>query len=206
MLTQLAAFVGLVAVLVAIPGPSVMLVVKSTILRGRSSAMLVAFGVLCGDLVWGAAAVGGITALIVASGPAFEALRLAGAAYLIYLGLRLLLARAERQAQDANAPPPARRSQRAFVEGLLCELSNPKSLIVFTSVIPQFLPAHPPAAEVALFALLFAVLGFVSLSIYAAALAATRRVVRGRLTDRLLRASGALLIAFGIDLVADRPA
>ena len=101
---------------------------------------------------------------------------------------------------------PARRSQRAFVEGLLCELSNPKSLIVFTSVIPQFLPAHPPAAEVALFAMLFAVLGFISLSIYAAALAATRRAVRGRLTDRLLRASGALLVAFGIDLVADRPA
>ena len=52
MIAQLAAFVGLVAVLVAIPGPSVMLVVKSTMLRGRSSAMLVAVGVLCGDLVW----------------------------------------------------------------------------------------------------------------------------------------------------------
>lgn len=204
MITQLAAFVGLVAVLVAIPGPSVMLVVKSTMLRGRSSAMLVAVGVFCGDLVWGAAAVGGITALIVASGPAFEALRLAGAAYLIYLGLRLLLARRDDHA--AATAVPARRSQRAFVEGLLCELSNPKSLIVFTSVIPQFLPAHPPAADVALFAMLFAVLGFISLSIYAAALAATRRAVRGRLTDRLLRASGALLVAFGIDLVADRPA
>ncbi len=198
---HLAAFIGLTAVIVAIPGPSVMLVMKATMLRGRSSAMLVACGVLCGDFIWAAAAVAGITALIVASGPAFEVLRLAGAAYLIYLGLKLLLARGEKH---EHAPSPALRSRRSFVEGLLCELSNPKSLIVFTSVIPQFLSPHPPAAEVALFGVLFAVLGFASLSVYVGALAATRRVVRGRLTDRLLRASGALLVAFGIDLVADR--
>ncbi len=67
--------------IVAIPGPSVMLIVKSTMLRGRWAAMLVAAGVFCGDLVWAAAAVGGITALIVASRPAFEILRLAGAGY-----------------------------------------------------------------------------------------------------------------------------
>ena len=77
---------ALSGVIVAVPGPSVMLIVKSTLLRGRRAAILVAVGVLCGDLIWAAAAVGGITALIVASRPAFEALRIAGAAYLIYLG------------------------------------------------------------------------------------------------------------------------
>ena len=152
-----------------------------------------AFGVLCGDLIWATAAVGGITALIVASRPAFELLRLAGAAYLIYLGVRLLLARG-RTHETAPAGPP----RRSFVEGLLCELSNPKALIVFTSVIPQFLTPHPPAAEVALFGTLFAVLGFVSLMIYVLVLAATK------LPDLFLRISGGVLVAFGIELVADR--
>jgi threonine/homoserine/homoserine lactone efflux protein len=207
-LAHLGAFLALASVIVAIPGPSVMLIVKSTILRGRRAAMLVAVGVLCGDLVWAAAAVGGITALIVASRPAFEVLRLAGAAYLVYLGLRLLLARCThldvRQTPDLAG---GRRSHRAFGEGLLCELSNPKTLVVFTSVVPQFLSHHAPAGEVAIFGLLFAVLGFFSLTIYAAVLAVTRHAVRRRrLGDLLLRASGGLLMFFGIGLVADQSA
>jgi threonine/homoserine/homoserine lactone efflux protein len=207
-LAHLGAFLALASVIVAIPGPSVMLIVKSTILRGRRAAMLVAVGVLCGDLVWAAAAVGGITALIVASRPAFEVLRLAGAAYLVYLGLRLLLARGThldvRQTPDLAG---GRRSHRAFGEGLLCELSNPKTLVVFTSVVPQFLSHHAPAGEVAIFGLLFAVLGFFSLTIYAAVLAVTRHAVRRRrLGDLLLRASGGLLMFFGIGLVADQSA
>lgn len=207
MSAHLAAFVGLAGVIVAIPGPSVMLIVKSTMLRGRGAAMLLAVGVLCGDLVWAAAAVGGITALIVASRPAFEILRLAGAAYLISLGLRLLLARgAQHESPEAAAVSPGHRSRCAFVEGLLCELSNPKALIVFTSVIPQFLSHHPPAGVVALYGTLFAGLGFLSLSIYAAVLGATRRAVHRRLSDILLRGSGGLLVAFGIDLVVDQSA
>jgi len=90
---------------------------------------------------------------------------------------------------------------------LLCELSNPKTLVVFTSVIPQFLSHHAPAGEVAIFGLLFAVLGFFSLTIYAAVLGVTRRAVRRRrLGDLLLRASGGLLMFFGIGLVADQSA
>jgi threonine/homoserine/homoserine lactone efflux protein len=80
-------------------------------------------------------------------------------------------------------------------------------LIVFTSVIPQFVSRHAPASEVAIFGLLFAVLGFFSLSIYAAVLGVTRRAMRcRRLPDLLLRASGGLLMIFGIDLVVDHPA
>jgi threonine/homoserine/homoserine lactone efflux protein len=207
LIAHLVAFVGLASVIVAIPGPSVMLIVKSTMLRGRSAAMLVAVGVLCSDVVWAAAAVGGITAVIVASRPAFEILRLACAVYLTYLGLRLLLARGTQlDSWEASAVSPGLRSRRSFVEGLLCELTNPKSLIVFTSVIPQFLSSHPPAGEVALFGSLFAVLGFLSLSIYAAVLRATRRAARRRLPNLLLRGSGGLLVAFGTDLVVDQSA
>lgn len=206
-IAHLVTFVALASVIVAIPGPSVMLIVKSTILRGRRAAMLVAAGVLCGDLVWATAAVVGITALIAASRPALEALRLVGAVYLIYLGLRLLIARGKHlRIGQAGIDVGDRSSRRALGEGLLCELSNPKSLVVFTSVIPQFLSHRAPASEVAFFGVLFALLRFLSLSIYAAVLGVTRRAVRRRhLPDLLLRASGALLVIFGIDLVVDQP-
>jgi threonine/homoserine/homoserine lactone efflux protein len=177
-ITHLVAFAALASVVVAVPGPAVMLIAKSTILRGRRAAMFRALGVLCGDLVWATAAVAGITALIVASRPAFELLRLAGAAYLIYLGARWLLARATHSdVQSMTTVAAGRSSRRGFGQGLLCELSNPKALIVFTSIIPQFLSHHAPASEVAIFGLLFAVLGFVTLSIYVAALGGTRRAV-----------------------------
>jgi threonine/homoserine/homoserine lactone efflux protein len=206
-IAHLAAFMALSGVIVAVPGPSVMLIVKSTLLRGRRAAILVAVGVLCGDLILAAAAVGGITALIVASRPAFEALRFAGAAYLIYLGLRLLLARGTQFDVPQAAAVAGRSSSRAFGEGLVCELSNPKALIVFTSVIPQFLSHDAPAGEVAIFGVLFAALGFVSLAIYATVLGATRRMVpRPRLREFLLRTSGGVLMLFGVGLVVDQSA
>lgn len=209
MIAHLAAFAALTSVLVAIPGPSVMLIIKSTILRGRRAGMRVAGGVLCGDLVWAIAAIGGITALVVASRPAFEILRIAGAAYLIYLGLRLLLARRPHlDVRQPTAVMTAYNSQRAFGEGLLCELSNPKTLIVFTSVIPQFLSHRAGAGEVAIYGGLFAFLGFSSLAIYVAILGATRRALRrhSRLPDLLLRFTGGLLTIFGIGLAVDQSA
>ena len=85
------AFVALVAVLVLIPGPAVILIMQKAVTTGYRGALRVAAGVLAADLVWAAAAAAGVSAVIVASEPAFLALRFAGAAYLIYLGARLLL-------------------------------------------------------------------------------------------------------------------
>lgn len=87
------AFVALVAVLVLIPGPAVILVMQKAMTIGYPGALRVAVGVLSAGLVWAAAVAAGVSAVIVASEPAFLTLRLAGAAYLIYLGVRLLLAR-----------------------------------------------------------------------------------------------------------------
>jgi threonine/homoserine/homoserine lactone efflux protein len=86
-------FVLLVSALVAIPGPAVTLVFKNAVASGPRSALAVSLGVFSADLVWVAASVVGITAIVVASGVAFDALRLVGAAYLVYLGIRLLLNR-----------------------------------------------------------------------------------------------------------------
>ena len=97
-------------------------------------------GVLTADLVWALASVAGLTAVLVSSQIAFDVVRYVGAAYLIYLGIKLLLTRGTITSPDAPVLIGKPRSRlRAFREGLVSDLSNPKTVIVFTSVIPQFI-------------------------------------------------------------------
>ena len=203
---HLLAFAGLSAVLVAIPGPAVVLVMKSAIARGRRTAVITACGVLVADLVWALASVAGLIALLVSSRTAFEVLRYAGAAYLLYLGVRLLLTR-DVDALRGSVAMPRVSVRRAFVEGLLCDLSNPKTLIVFASVIPQFLAVGSSGPLDALvLGVVFAVLGFGSLLVYAAAFGAARGLVRRARAFRVvIRRGGALLAAFGVGLVVEQP-
>ena len=203
---HLLAFAGLCAVLVAIPGPAVVLVMKSAIARGRRTALVTACGVFVADLVWVLASVVGLTALLVSSRTAFEVLRYAGAAYLLYLGVRLLLTR-DIDALRGSVGPPRVTWRRAFVEGLLCDLSNPKTLIVFASVIPQFLAvgSSGPLDALAL-GVVFAVLGFASLLVYTVVFGAARGLVsRARVFRAVMRGGGALLAAFGVVLVVEQP-
>lgn len=203
-MTEYVAFVGLVAVVVLIPGPAVVLVMQKAVTTGLRGALLVALGVLTADLVWAAAAAVGVTAVLVASEPAFLALRLIGAAYLVYLGARLLFARRHALPQpDLNTPRVPVRPLVAFRQGFLCDMTNPKTALVFTSVIPQFLPTDsltwPPVLGVT-----FAVLGFLSLLVYAFTFTGAKRVLRRPvLQRRLLRTSGGVLIGFGVTLAAE---
>jgi threonine/homoserine/homoserine lactone efflux protein len=205
--TEFAAFLVLAGVVVVIPGPATTLVSKNAVVRGFGSALVTAGGVLVADLVWMLASVAGVTAILVASEPAFAAIRIAGAVYLTWLGLRLLLGRGEvfrdPPGPAARRPAPARR---AFGEGVLCDLSNPKTLIVFTSVIPQFAPADAGAGGLVAYGVTFALLGLVSLVIYAAVFAQVRRAAAHvRVRRALLRCAGVALIAFGLR-VATEPA
>ena len=124
-----------------------------------------------------------MSAVIVASGPAFLALRFAGAAYLIYLGARLLLVPKDKLLPAAPAggedETPARAGRpRAFRRGFLCEMTNPKTLLVFTSVIPQFIPAGSAPFLPALLGVTFAALGFASLTLYSLVLGRAGGVLR----------------------------
>ncbi len=192
-------FVLLAAALVAVPGPAVTLVVKNAVAHGWRSALAASAGVFAADLVWVAASVAGVTAVIVASETAFAALRLAGAAYLVYLGVRLLFGR---EAGVAPAVEPGGLSvRRSFAEGVVCDLSNPKTALVFTSVLPQFLDRGATAADVAALGLTFAALGALSLLVWAALGAASRRALAlARVRSAVMRASGAVLVGFGLRL------
>lgn len=203
------AFAGLAIVLVVIPGPAVILTMKSAIAHGRRAAVVTALGVLTADLVWAAASVAGLTALLVSSQVVFDVVRIAGAAYLIYLGLRLLRTRDLGALTNQTGEPGERTrvaSRRAFREGLVCDLSNPKTVMVFASVIPQFMHTGSSSAEAFVLGTVFALCGFLSLLAYGLLFGAARGVLRNaRLTRNLLRGGGGVLAAFGVGLLVERP-
>jgi threonine/homoserine/homoserine lactone efflux protein len=179
----------LVAVVVIIsPGPDFALTVRNSVTRGRGLAT--AAGVVAGQLVWVAATAAGVGAVLVASRPAFEALRLLGAAYLVWLGLSMLL----RRGHAARPPRPG----PAFRQGLVNNLSNPKMPIFFTSLLPQFGASF---AALALHGLVFAGLTLAWLALVARASGALRRPAVRRVLDVV---TGVVLAAFGFRLAAER--
>ena len=128
------AFLVIAAVVIVSPGPDFALTVRNTVARGRRAGLATSGGVVSGQLVWAVAAAAGVAALLVASRPAFLALRLLGAAYLIYLGVQALVAALRGSAAHTGSS----RGGSPYVQGLLSNLGNPKMAIFFTSLLPQF--------------------------------------------------------------------
>jgi threonine/homoserine/homoserine lactone efflux protein len=133
-------------VLVAVPGPNLIYIATRSLGQGRRAGVASALGVETGTLVHIAAAAVGLSALIASSGTAFEVVRYAGAAYLVYLGVRTLLRREEHRLDPAATASP--RLRRAYVEGVLVNVLNPKVALFFLAFLPQFVdPARGSAAE-----------------------------------------------------------
>ncbi|HUW66256.1 MAG TPA: LysE family translocator [Spirochaetia bacterium] len=137
-------YLGIVALITVTPGPDTALVVRNSIRRGRPAGLRTAAGCASGLIVWGVASALGISALIVTSPILFNILRLAGAAYLVFLGGRLLWVTF---VGPANGPSPGTKPRALltpFREGLVNNLLNPKTAAFYTAIIPQFLPANVP--------------------------------------------------------------
>lgn len=199
------AFAVVMAVIVVVPGPDMALVLQNGLARGRRAALETALGINAGLLVWAVAAALGIAALLHASAPAFTALKLAGAAYLVWLGLRAL-----RDAWRGGAGPeerPALRQSSPFRQGLLTNLLNPKIALVFTTLIPQFVdPGKPAVAQTLLLAAVFICMGLVWLTSYALLVARIGALLRRSPVRRVLNAvTGTVLTALGVRVaVTDR--
>jgi threonine/homoserine/homoserine lactone efflux protein len=186
----LIAFLVIAAVVIVSPGPDFALTVRNTVARGRRAGLLTSGGVVSGQLVWASAAAAGVAALIVASRPAFVALRLVGAAYLVYLGAQALVA----AWRGRPAHVGRSRDGSSYVQGLLSNISNPKMAIFFTSLLPQF-----GESFTALFghALLFSLLTMVWL-VFVVRVGDTLRVPAVcRVIDAV---TGVVLVAFGARL------
>jgi threonine/homoserine/homoserine lactone efflux protein len=207
-MAQLAAFLGVAALVICTPGQDTALTIRNTLAAGRQGGVLTALGVSSGQAVWAVATSAGVAALIVASEPVFFALRLAGAAYLVYLGLQSLLAAIRGTAHALSAPgrggPLAPR--RAFRQGLLSNLGNPKMAVFFTSLLPQFAPEGGGAFVVLLgLGLAFSVLTLAWLSAYAVVVARVGDVLRRPTVRRVVDAvTGAVLAALGLRLALER--
>jgi threonine/homoserine/homoserine lactone efflux protein len=203
----LVAFVGVAVVVVVTPGPDTALTLRNALVGGRRAGVLTAVGVVGGQAIWTLATSAGIAALLVASRPAFTALRYAGAAYLIYLGLRSLLA----AARGGRVPPPDRGTEppprvAAFRQGVISNLANPKSAVFFTSLLPQFVPAGG-TSFLALLALglVYCSITLAWLSAYAVAVARVGVVLRRPIVRRAVEAvTGVVLTALGLRPATER--
>jgi threonine/homoserine/homoserine lactone efflux protein len=198
---ELVAFLGVAALVIMTPGPDTAVTIRSTLVGGRRAGVMTAFGVVTGQACWTVAASAGITALLIASEPAFLAVKYAGAAYLLYLGLASLAAaiRGTEPAERTGVPAMARTT--AYRQGVLSDLSNPKMAAFFTSLLPQFGTSF---ATMAAFGLLFCALTWLWLALYATALARLRHVLRRAAVRRAIEAvTGAVLVALGLRVATE---
>lgn len=197
---QVLAFAGVALVLSVTPGPDMALVLRNSLRGGRPAAFRTILGVGFGLLGWAAATASGVAAVLAASSTAFTVLKIAGGAYLVFLGIQTLLAlrRGESRAVATTGPTGS-----PFRQGLVTNLLNPKLAVFFTTLMPQFISEGDPVfAKSMLLAGVFVAIGMTWLVVYAYAVGT---VARSRRFRRVVEAiSGVVLIALGARLAIDR--
>ncbi|MFD9944158.1 LysE family translocator [Nonomuraea sp. NPDC059023] len=198
---SIASFAAVVALLTLTPGLDTALILRTSLLSGRRPAWGVVLGIQAGTLVWGLATAAGLSALLAASHLAYEILRWAGVAYLVYMGARMLWD-ARHPARPEAAPVTDQTFARAFRRGLLTNLLNPKVGAFYVAMLPQFIPDDVPPALMGLAlagvhvgeGLVWSAL-LVAFATFMGGVLRTPRV--RRLLDRL---TGVVIIGFGVRL------
>jgi RhtB (resistance to homoserine/threonine) family protein len=198
---DLVPFLAVSVLLILIPGPDTAVVTKNALLSGRRPGVAAAVGVSLGLVIWTSAAALGIATLLRASDVAFNALKIAGAVYLVWIGIQMLRARGTESAPIG--PTVARgHSVRALRQGLLSDLGNPKIALFFTSFLPQFVHGHGSAfGPLLVLGGIFAALTLAWLAVYSIAVGRASAVIRRPRVRRTLdRFTGVVLIGFGVRL------
>lgn len=197
------AFLAIAALVIVTPGQDTALSIRNTLLGGRRAGAFTALGVSTGQAVWALATSLGLAALIVAFEPAFVALKLAGAAFLVYLGVQALLAALRGTHVDRRCADGPLSGAVAYRQGVVSNLGNPKMAVFFTSLLPQFGAAS--FGGLLALGLLFCAMTLVWLSAYAVAVARVGDVLRRPSVRRAFDAIlGAVLVALGIRLATER--
>jgi threonine/homoserine/homoserine lactone efflux protein len=206
MAAALVTFACAAALIVLLPGPDTLVVVRNLIRGGRRSAALTVGGVLSGLAVWVTAAALGLAALLRASRDGYTALRLVGAAYLIWLGVNSLRTRTAPPAVTSMSGGPRRFVGTGYRAGLATDLLNPKVGVFFVSFLPGFVPAgHAVGPTSLMFGAIFVVetaMYFALLLVLAARV--TKWMSEPRIRRRLDRATGLVLIGFGVRIASER--
>ena len=211
MLTSALAFAGVAALINVTPGLDTLLVLRTSVSHGRNAGLAASLGILTGCLVWGFATAVGLTALLTASRVAYDTLRVAGAAYLVWLGASALW-RSRRAATEPEAADPGtvggaapRGRWAAFRAGVGTNLLNPKAGVFYMSLIPQF---TPDGASVFTATLVFTAIDIVELALWywvvsGAASALSERIRRPAFRRRMEQVSGVAFFGFAANLLAE---
>jgi threonine/homoserine/homoserine lactone efflux protein len=194
------AFCATETVLCFIPGPAVLFVLSMTLARGARAGLAGAVGILAANVGYFALSATGIAAVILASHELFMALKWAGAAYLVWMGLGMLFSRSR-----PLPPPSPRLVRRTFLRGLVVQGANPKALVFFVALLPQFIdPNASVPLQILVLGISSTVLELGVLTLYVVTAARAREMVGSGFAARLERIGGVFLVAAGARLALVR--
>lgn len=209
---QILAFTAIAAVLTVSPGPDTILVMRSVLIRGRRAGLLTTVGICCGLFIHAVLSALGLSWILLRSVVAFEIVKVLGACYLIFLGCQSLWAASHHRHHGLVDQPEqsstTRRSfkGRAFMEGMLNNVLNPKVAVFYLAFLPQFIrPTDSTLSKSVLLAAIHFVIGIIWLSMVTLLLGQMRAFLsRPRMKQVLETTSGLVLIGFGLRLAAER--
>jgi threonine/homoserine/homoserine lactone efflux protein len=206
-LSRYGEFLAFAVVLILIPGPDFAVVTRNTLMGGRRRGRWTALGIASSNFVQGTAAAFGLSAIIVRVQPVFQAIKWVGVAYLAFLGAQAIRSaiRGRYPSLDGDRPAAGAVSLVGWRQGFVSNVTNPKVLVFYLAVLPQFLNPGAGLGWLLIFAWSHAVLGLAYLLVLIAGLHSFRRVLERRKVRRGLDATtGAVLLAFSARLAAEK--
>ncbi len=209
MVEAFVAFIAISLVVIVTPGQDTALTIRNTLAGGQQSGVMTAFGVAAGQAVWALATALGVVAFLVTSEPLFAAIKFAGACYIGFLGLQSLYAAfraAPADSGDNSVVLPGLAPGKAWRQGIISNLGNPKMAVFFASLLPQFAPAGTTTfSGLAFLGLIFCLMTFVWLTGYAVVVTKAGDVLRRpRIRRSLEGLTGAALLGLGVHIIVAR--
>jgi threonine/homoserine/homoserine lactone efflux protein len=204
--TELLAFAGVSLLLAVTPGPDMAVVTKNALAHGRRGVVLTTTGIAVALACWVTATAIGLSALLRASGEALFVLKLAGAAYLAYLGVRTLIESRRLRGDLLADAPPAAPAHAIFRQGFLSAISNPKLGVFFVTFLPQFVaPGQALFPRLLMLGLIFAIIGWTWMNVYGLLVTRLRDFIAAPRVRRWMeRVTGVVLLGFGARLAVER--
>src|SRR6266699_2035671 len=203
---QLLAFAGVSLLLAVTPGPDMAVVTKNALAHGRRGVLLTTTGIALALSIWVTATAVGLSAVLRASGELLFVLKIVGAAYLAYLGIRALLESRQRPADLLASTPAPAPAHAIFRQGFLSALSNPKLGVFFVTFLPQFVaPGQSVLPRLLELGLIFAVIGWTWMNVYGLLISRIRDFITApRVRQWMQRVTGVVLLGFGARLAWER--
>jgi threonine/homoserine/homoserine lactone efflux protein len=203
---QLIAFAGVSLLLAVTPGPDMAVVTKNALAHGRRGVVLTTSGIGLALVTWVMATAVGLSALLRTSGDVLFALKIVGACYLAYLGIRTLIESRRRPADLLTGAPAAAPAHAVFRQGFLSALSNPKLGVFFVTFLPQFvLPGQDVLPRLLELGVIFALIGWTWMNVYGLFVTRLREVITTpRVRQWMQRVTGVVLLGFGARLAVER--